>query len=94
VSAGFSADPGALRAQAGQFFGASQGLGSLVGSLGGAGRAATGDAGLDGLIARLVEELTASAGGAGIALEADGAGLLVSAANYEAADQRSRPAGP
>jgi hypothetical protein len=91
---GFSADPGAMRAQAQRFFSGSQGLASLVGSLGGAGRASTGDPGLDGLVARLLEEVTTSAGSAGIALEADGTGITINAANYEAADQTSTAAGP
>ena len=83
-----------MRAQAGRFFSGSQGLASLVAGLGGAGRASTGDPGLDGLIGRLVEEVTTSAGSAGIALEADGTGLTINAANYEAADQTSTAAGP
>ena len=86
---GFSADPDALRAQARQFLDESQSMALLVGSLGGAGRASTGDGGLDGLIAGLLDQVRSSAGGAGIALEADGTGLIVSAANYEAADQTS-----
>jgi hypothetical protein len=93
---GFSADPDALRAQAGRLLSESQSMALLVGSLGGAGRAVTGDGGLDGLIAGLVDQLQASAGGAGMALEADGAGLLVNAANYVSADQSSvvQPPGP
>lgn len=90
---GFRVDPGALRAGAEQFFRGSQGLAGVVGSLGGAGSASTGDAGLDGLIARLVQEVTTSAGSAGIALEADGTGLTINAANYEKADQASTAAG-
>lgn len=94
MGGGFSADPGAMRSQAQRFFSGSQDLASLVGTLGGAGRASTGDPGLDGLVARLLEEVTTSAGSAGIALESDGAGLEVSAANYEAADQTSTAPGP
>lgn len=96
MGGGFTADPAAMRAQAGHYLQESENLARLVGTLGGAGRASTGDGGLDGLVARLLEEITTSAGGAGMALEDDGGGLLVNAANYEAADQSSvtHPAGP
>jgi hypothetical protein len=66
-------------------------MAKLVGSLGGAGMVKTGDGGLDGLIASRLSEVQTSVGGAGIALEADGTGLLVNAANYERADQMSTP---
>jgi hypothetical protein len=88
MSGGFNADPDALRAQAQRFLDESGVMAGLVGSLGGA-RASTGDGGLDGLIARLVDQVKSSAGGAGMALESDGAGLIVNAANYEAADLKS-----
>jgi hypothetical protein len=96
MGGGFTADPAALRAEAGRFMQESETLARLVGSLGGAGRATTGDGALDGLIARLLDEITTSAGSAGMALEDDGGGLIVNAANYEAADQSSvsQPAGP
>jgi hypothetical protein len=85
----FTADPGALRAQAQQFFSASQSMAQLAGSLAGAGQARTGDGGLDGLIASRVTEVETSASGAGMAMEADGGGLLVNAENYLRADQAS-----
>jgi len=89
MSGGLGADPDALRAEAKRFLTESQRMAQLVGDLGGAGRATTGDGGLDGLIAGLVDEVVSSAGGAGMALEADGAGLTVDAAGYEAADRAS-----
>jgi hypothetical protein len=86
---GFTADPAALTGQAQQFFSESGSLAQLVGGLGGAGAARTGDGGLDGLIAGRLAEVESSAGGAGMALEADGTGLMVNAANYERADHAS-----
>lgn len=86
---GFTADPGALRSRAQHLMTESEGMARLVGSLDGAGRASTGDGGLDGLISRLLDEVKSSVGGAGMALEADGAGLIIDAANYEKADQSS-----
>ena len=89
MGGGFTADPGALRALARQLFDESRRMAVVVGGIGGAGRASTGDGALDGLVARLLGEVESSAGGAGMALEADGTGLTIAAANYESADQSS-----
>lgn len=89
MDGGFSADPDALRGQARDFLGESDNLAQLANSLG-RNSVSTGDGGLDALIARLVDEVKASVGGAGMSVEADGAGLMASAQNYEAADQASR----
>jgi hypothetical protein len=47
-------------------------------------------AGLDTLVARLVDEVKSSVGSGGMALESDGEGLLISARNYQAADGLAR----
>ena len=86
---GFTADPAALKGQAQEFLREAQAMAQLVGALRGAGTARTGDGGLDGLIAARLGDMEASAGGAGMALEADGAGLMANAANYEKADLTS-----
>jgi hypothetical protein len=83
---GFNADPGALRARAADFLTQSDQVARLVGQLGGAGRASTGDGGLDGRIAGLVEQIRTSAAGCGMAMEGASEGLLVNAQNYESAD--------
>lgn len=90
----FTADPGALRAQAQQFLSESGSIAQLVGSITGSGRARTGDGGLDGLIASRMTEVETSAAGAGMALEADGGGLMVNAENYLRADEASTVKGP
>jgi hypothetical protein len=86
---GFTADVGAIKGEAQQFLQEAQAMAQLVGSLGGAGMARTGDGGLDGLIAGRLGDVEASVGGAGMAMEADGLGLLGNAANYEKADHMS-----
>jgi hypothetical protein len=82
----FDVHVGTLRTQAQEFFGESENLAQLVTDLDAVGTVNTGDGGLDGLVARLVDEIKSSVGGGGMALESDGQGLLTTARNYEAAD--------
>jgi hypothetical protein len=86
---GFTADVGAIKGEAQQILQEAQTMAQLVSSLGGVGTARTGDGGLDGLIASRLGQVEAAVGGAGMAMEADGIGLLGNAANYEKADHMS-----
>jgi hypothetical protein len=89
MGADFAADLMAIRALARDFLGESGNVGQLVTELQALDRAQTGDGGLDDLIERLLEDVRAAAGGAGMTFEADSRALTANASTYESVDSES-----
>jgi hypothetical protein len=86
MSGEFAVEVGAIRAQAQNFMGVAGDIAQLVDEVRALDLPRTGDGRLDGVIARLLDEIRVATDGIGMVFEADGRGLMANAALYESSD--------